>query len=131
MLSDTPSGLLFVVSAPSATGKTTVVEQLVRVLPGLRMSRSYTSRASRPGEENGVVAGVVFVPVFREKTHGLLRLQAQGLNKRCGQRAGAMQHLIISVFAGVGAARLFPEPHGGAVFKFTSRGVKRLGHGFG
>ena len=54
MLSDTPSGLLFVVSAPSATGKTTVVEQLVQVLPGLRMSRSYTSRASRPGEENGV-----------------------------------------------------------------------------
>lgn len=54
MLSDTPSGLLFVVSAPSATGKTTVVEQLVQVLPGLRMSRSYTSRAARPGEENGV-----------------------------------------------------------------------------
>ena len=54
MLSDTPSGLLFVVSAPSAAGKTTVVEQLVQVLPGLRMSRSYTSRAARPGEENGV-----------------------------------------------------------------------------
>ena len=54
MSSDTPSGLLFVVSAPSATGKTTVVEQLVQVLPGLRMSRSYTSRAARPGEENGV-----------------------------------------------------------------------------
>ncbi len=54
MSSDTPGGLLFVVSAPSATGKTTVVEQLVQVLPGLRMSRSYTSRAARPGEENGV-----------------------------------------------------------------------------
>jgi guanylate kinase len=47
-------GLLLVVSAPSATGKTTVVEQLVQVLPGLRMSRSYTSRAARPGEEHGV-----------------------------------------------------------------------------
>jgi guanylate kinase len=47
-------GLLFVVSAPSATGKTTVVEQLVQVLPGLRMSRSYTSRSARPGEEHGV-----------------------------------------------------------------------------
>lgn len=54
MSSDTASGLLFVVSAPSATGKTTVVEQLVRVLPGLRMSRSYTSREARPSEENGV-----------------------------------------------------------------------------
>jgi guanylate kinase len=54
MSSNRPAGLLFVVSAPSATGKTTVVEQLVQVLPGLRMSRSYTSRAARPGEENGV-----------------------------------------------------------------------------
>lgn len=47
-------GLLLVVSAPSATGKTTVVEQLVQVLPGLRMSRSYTSRPARPGEEDGL-----------------------------------------------------------------------------
>ncbi len=49
-----PAGILFVVSAPSATGKTTVVEQLVQVLPGLRMSRSYTSRPARPGEEDGL-----------------------------------------------------------------------------
>ena len=48
------AGLLLVVSAPSATGKTTVVEQLVQVLPGLRMSRSYTSRPARPGEEDGL-----------------------------------------------------------------------------
>ena len=38
-------GLLFIVSAPSGTGKTTLVERLVQVLPNLRMSRSYTSRA--------------------------------------------------------------------------------------
>jgi guanylate kinase len=49
-----PRGLLFVVSAPSATGKTTVVEQLVQVLPGLLMSRSYTSRPPRSGEEDGL-----------------------------------------------------------------------------
>lgn len=47
-------GQLFVVSAPSGTGKTTVVEQLVRVVPDLRMSRSYTSRAARAGEADGV-----------------------------------------------------------------------------
>jgi guanylate kinase len=46
--------LLVVVSAPSAAGKTTVVEQLVQVLPGLRMSRSYTSRPARSGEEDGL-----------------------------------------------------------------------------
>lgn len=47
-------GLLFVVSAPSGTGKTTVVERLVHVVPDLALSRSYTSRTERPGEQNGV-----------------------------------------------------------------------------
>ena len=54
-MSNNPTpGLLFVVSAPSATGKTTVVEQLVQLVPGLRMSRSYTSRPRREGETDGV-----------------------------------------------------------------------------
>ena len=47
-------GLLFVVSAPSGTGKTTVVERLVQVVPDLSLSRSYTSRQARPGEADGV-----------------------------------------------------------------------------
>ena len=47
-------GLLFIVSAPSGSGKTTLVERLVQVTPGVRMSRSYTSRAPRPGEADGV-----------------------------------------------------------------------------
>ena len=42
-------GLLFVVSAPSGTGKTTVVERLVQIFPDLGLSRSYTSRAMRAG----------------------------------------------------------------------------------
>jgi guanylate kinase len=47
-------GLLFIVSAPSGTGKTTLVERLVQRVPNLRMSRSYTSRLARVGEKNGV-----------------------------------------------------------------------------
>lgn len=47
-------GLLFVVSAPSGTGKTTLVRELVRRVPNLAMSRSYTSRPARPGERDGV-----------------------------------------------------------------------------
>lgn len=54
MSNNPPPGLLFVVSAPSATGKTTVIEQLVQLVPGLRMSRSYTSRARRAAETDGV-----------------------------------------------------------------------------
>jgi guanylate kinase len=54
MSSKPPRGLLFIVSAPSGTGKTTLVERLVQVLPNLRLSRSYTSRAARDGERDGV-----------------------------------------------------------------------------
>jgi guanylate kinase len=47
-------GQLFIVSAPSGAGKTTLVERLVDLVPRLRMSRSYTSRAARQGEQQGV-----------------------------------------------------------------------------
>jgi guanylate kinase len=47
-------GLLFIVSAPSGAGKTTLVERLVADLPGIVMSRSYTCRQARPGEADGV-----------------------------------------------------------------------------
>ena len=47
-------GLLFIVSAPSGTGKTTLVEKLVQRIPNLCLSRSYTSRAARAGEQDGV-----------------------------------------------------------------------------
>ena len=46
-------GNLFIVSAPSGTGKTTLVEELVTTAPDLVMSRSYTSRAPRDGEVDG------------------------------------------------------------------------------
>ena len=53
-MSSRTKGLLFIVSAPSGAGKTTLVEHLVQILPNLRMSRSYTSRPARPGERDGI-----------------------------------------------------------------------------
>ena len=47
-------GLLFIVSAPSGTGKTTLVERLVQATPDLRLSRSYTCRLPRTGETDGL-----------------------------------------------------------------------------
>src|SRR6185295_15825293 len=52
-MSSSRRGLLFIVSAPSGTGKTTLVERLVQVVPRLRLSRSYTSRPVRAGEQDG------------------------------------------------------------------------------
>ena len=47
-------GLLFIVSAPSGAGKTTLAEQLALQIPRLKLSRSYTSRPARPGETDGL-----------------------------------------------------------------------------
>jgi guanylate kinase len=46
-------GILFIISAPSGTGKTTLCKQLAANLPGLWHSISYTTRKPRPGEEHG------------------------------------------------------------------------------
>jgi guanylate kinase len=53
-MSNRRRGLLFIVSAPSGAGKTTLVERLVEQTPYLKMSRSYTSRRARDGEIDGV-----------------------------------------------------------------------------
>ena len=47
------SGFLFIVSAPSGAGKTTLVSGLVAADQFIRKSVSYTTRARRTGEENG------------------------------------------------------------------------------
>src|SRR5205807_2631650 len=47
-------GLLFIVSAPSGAGRTTLVERLVEQTAHLKMSRSYTSRPMREGEVDRV-----------------------------------------------------------------------------
>src|SRR5678815_4384027 len=59
-------GLLFIVSAPSGTGKTTLVERLVQLVPDLQLSRSYTSRPAREGEQDGVDYNFVSRQRFEE-----------------------------------------------------------------
>jgi len=59
-------GLLFVVSAPSGTGKTTVAERLVQVVPDLSLSRSYTSRGIRTGEVDGIDYNFITRPRFEQ-----------------------------------------------------------------
>lgn len=48
-----PHGDLFVISAPSGAGKTSLVKALVQGLPRLAFSVSHTTRAPRPGERDG------------------------------------------------------------------------------
>ena len=46
-------GVLFIVSAPSGAGKTTISRRALREISGLEMSVSCTTRAPRPGEADG------------------------------------------------------------------------------
>lgn len=46
-------GKLFIVSAPSGAGKTSLVRALLAADPGVRLSISHTTRAMRPGEVDG------------------------------------------------------------------------------
>jgi guanylate kinase len=46
-------GTLFVISAPSGTGKSTLARRLLETVPGLAFSVSFTTRPRRAGEENG------------------------------------------------------------------------------
>src|SRR2546427_8670086 len=46
-------GIPFIISAPSGAGKTTLSRQLLDLVPDLRLSISYTTRAPRAGEVEG------------------------------------------------------------------------------
>ncbi|PAV46946.1 guanylate kinase [Pseudomonas sp. HAR-UPW-AIA-41] len=47
-------GNLYIVSAPSGAGKTSLVKALLEAEPRVRVSVSHTTRAMRPGEVDGV-----------------------------------------------------------------------------
>lgn len=59
-------GLLIVISAPSGAGKTTLCNGLVNRFPALKESISYTTRAPREGEQDGVDYHFVSVERFQQ-----------------------------------------------------------------
>lgn len=59
-------GSLFIISAPSGAGKTTLVRALLETVPGLMVSVSHTTRPPRPGEEDGINYHFVDKAAFEE-----------------------------------------------------------------
>ena len=59
------SGRLFIVSAPSGAGKTSLLKALLARTPTLSVSVSHTTRPQRPGEVDGVNYHFVDLPTFR------------------------------------------------------------------
>jgi guanylate kinase len=115
-------GRLFVVSAPSGTGKTTVVREVLRRDRKLYKTVSHTSRPPRPGERSGrdyhFVPAARFERMIREgafvewtKVYG----NYYGTSRRTleeGLRKGRDLVLVIEGKGGRAIRRLYP----GAVF---------------
>ncbi len=57
-------GKLFVIAAPSGGGKSTLVNALLAEDPRVRLSVSHTTRAPRPGEQDGREYHFTDVPTF-------------------------------------------------------------------
>ena len=60
-------GILFVVSAPSGAGKTSLCLELIDSLPDLRQSISFTTREKRTGEEEGIDYYFINPETFQKK----------------------------------------------------------------
>ncbi|MGW8161275.1 MAG: guanylate kinase [Desulfobulbales bacterium] len=63
------SGELFIISAPSGTGKTTVIKKVVNRLSGLAFSISHTTRKPRAGEVEGIAYHFVDKNTFAAMQH--------------------------------------------------------------
>ncbi|MCP5420522.1 MAG: guanylate kinase [Gammaproteobacteria bacterium] len=60
----TTLGLLYIISAPSGAGKTSLVKKLLDTTPGIAVSVSHTTRPPRPSEQDGVDYYFVDPPTF-------------------------------------------------------------------
>lgn len=61
------SGSLYIVSAPSGAGKTSLVGKLIELDSHIKVSVSSTTRPMRPGEENGVNYHFLTIEQFKQK----------------------------------------------------------------
>ena len=60
------TGVLFVISAPSGAGKTSICHKILQQIPALHQSISYTTRTRRAGEQDGVDYHFVTTRIFQE-----------------------------------------------------------------
>ena len=112
-------GNLFVVVAPSGAGKTSLVDALLNRDANIKLSMSYTTRAPRPGERDGVDYHFVTRERFKSMIgagefleHALVHGNYYGTSKRWIDRELAGDHDVLLEIDWQGAAqvrRLFPR----------------------
>jgi guanylate kinase len=89
------SGRLFILSAASGTGKTSLAKALVERVPGLAAAISHTTRAPRPGEQHGVHYYFAAPAEFeRMVAAGEFLEHAQVFGNRYGTSRKAVEQLV-------------------------------------
>jgi guanylate kinase len=89
VLGNLPRGLVFIVSAPAGTGKTTLVDMLCEDLPEVRRSVSCTTRLPREGEVDGQAYRFLTTESFSER-------EAAGEFLECAQVFGHLYGTLCS-----------------------------------
>ena len=112
-------GNLFVIVAPSGAGKTTLVAELLKREPEMRLSISYTTRAPRAGEANGREYHFVGVPEFERMIavgdfleHAQVHGNYYGTSRAWIEREIAGEHDVLLEIDWQGAAQVrkfFPD----------------------
>lgn len=90
------SGNLFIITAASGAGKTSLVNALLAKDANVRHSISHTTRAPRPGEKNGVHYHFVNEAAFTEILNGGGFLESASVH---GARYGTSQSAVESALA--------------------------------
>jgi len=89
-------GQLFVITAPSGAGKTSLIEALMADDPTLKLSVSYTTRAPREGEKDGVDYHFVDEPRFLRMRDAGEFLESAEVH---GNRYGTAKRVITQALA--------------------------------
>jgi len=88
-------GDVFVISAPSGSGKTTICRALLQRLPGLALSVSYTTRERRPGEKDGIDYYFVDEEKFDNMLNSKEFLESASVyGRRYGTSRAAVQSIV-------------------------------------
>ena len=86
---------LFVISAPSGAGKTSLVKALVNVMPNIQVCVSHTTRSKRPGEQEGVHYHFIQHNTFKEMLgQGLFLEHAEVFGNYYGTSQQWVEHTL-------------------------------------
>lgn len=88
-------GDIFVLSAPSGSGKTTICRELLKRVEDLEPSISYTTRTRKPGEVDGVDYRFISAELFDKMTKSGEFLEfAEVYGSRYGTRRDAVREIV-------------------------------------